>query len=510
MNRIASLNVTEFVHLRLHSEYSLNDGLLRMKPLIKAVAERGMAAVAVTDHSNFFGLVKFHKAALAQGVKPIYGADLMVRDADGSACPLCLLVMNDEGYQNLTELISRAFLEGRQHDGPTVERAWLEGQSAGLIALSGGLAGDVGTALLKGREDLARERLQAWMTLFPSRFYVELHRTGREGEEAYLHAAVALASTLDCPVVATNDVRFLDSGEFEAHEARVCIAEHRVLDDRRRLRRYSSQQYLRSPAEMQLLFSDLPEALANTVAIAQRCNLQLELGKVCLPDYPVPEGMSMEEFFREVAAQGLDERLAVILDGVEAAQRKAETQRYRERLDFELDTIIQMGFPGYFLIVMDFIRWAKQHGIPVGPGRGSGAGSLVAYSLEITDLDPHAVRPAVRAISSTRSGSPCRTSTSTSAWSAATRSSTTWRTLRARGCVADHHLRHAGGQGGGARRGPGAGQVLRPWRQAVEDDSLRSGYDAGQGPAAGGGARVPQGGRARPRKSGTWPCSSRA
>mgnify|MGYP006278717037 FL=1 len=383
------MSPAEFVHLRVHSEYSLSDGLVRLKALARAAAQRDMPAVAVTDQCNFFGLVKFHKAALAAGVKPLFGADLQVADADGNVFPLCLLVMDAQGYRNLTELISRAYVDGHRHDGPRIDRAWLEGHSDGLIALSAGVAGDVGQALLYGRRELAQQRLRDWLALFPERFYLELQRTGREYEEDYLHGAVELAVALDCPVVATNDVRFIDSGEFEAHEARVCIAEHRVLDDRRRVRRYSPQQYLRSPREMSLLFSDIPEALANSVAIARRCNFQLELGRVCLPEYPVPAGMGMETYFREVAARGLDERLAVIVeDAADPAQRQAQAQRYRERLQHELDTIIQMGFPGYFLIVMDFIRWAKEQGIPVGPGRGSGAGSLVAYSLSITDIDP--------------------------------------------------------------------------------------------------------------------------
>jgi DNA polymerase-3 subunit alpha len=364
-----------------------------MRPLAERVAELHMPAVAVTDLCNFFGLVKFHKAAVAAGIKPLFGADLMIESDDGEYYPLCLLVMNAQGYRNLTNLISRAFLEGNDHEGPRVRRDWLPGACDGLLALSCGVAGDVGQALLHRTQEQAMERLAHWLALFPDRYYLELHRTGREGEEDHVHAAVALAAAVSCPVVATNDVRFLHASEFEAHEARVCIAEHRVLDDTRRVRRYSEQQYLRSPEEMCELFSDIPEALANTVAIARRCNMHLELGQVSLPEYPVPDGMTMEEFFRQTSHKGLDERLAVIapeVEGDEEARREAAARRqtYRERLDFELDIIIQMGFPGYFLIVMDFIRWAKERGIPVGPGRGSGAGSLVAYALSITDLDP--------------------------------------------------------------------------------------------------------------------------
>ncbi|MDA8752637.1 DNA polymerase III subunit alpha [Halieaceae bacterium] len=379
----------DFVHLRLHTEYSLVDGLVRIQPLVNRVAELGMPAVAVTDVSNFFGLIKVHKAAFAVGVKPIFGVDLHVRDTtDGERTyPLCLLAMNQTGYHNLTVLISQAYTEGQRLGVPQVEKGWLAQHAEGVIALSAGAAGDVGQALLGGRTELASERLSGWMQLYPGRFYLEVHRTGREGDEVHLHAAVALAAAAACPMVATNDVRFLDADEFEAHEARFCIGEGRTLDDPRRPRPYTEQQYLRSPAEMVELFSDLPEAVANTVEIARRCNLVLDLGKPFLPDYPVPDGLTMDEYFRQLSHEGLDRRLAALpaLAGPEAEARRVE---YRERLEFELETIIQMGFPGYFLIVMDFIHWAKQHDIPVGPGRGSGAGSLVAYALDITDLDP--------------------------------------------------------------------------------------------------------------------------
>ena len=381
--------MSQFVHLRLHTEYSLVDGLVRVNPLVKRVAELGMPAVAVTDVSNFYGLVKVYKAAFAAGLQPIFGVDLMVMDGDDAerAYPICLLAMNREGYQNLTLLISRSYTEGQHLGVPYVHKDWLAGCAEGVIALSAGATGEVGQALVGGKLELAEARAREWINLYPGRFYLELHRTGREGDEAHLHAAVALAEKLQCPVVATNDVRFLDASEFEAHEARVCIREGRTLDDPRRPRLYTDQQYLRSPQEMAELFADLPEALANTVEIARRCNLVLELGKPYLPDYPVPEGMTMDEFFRKLSHEGLDQRMDQLFDRA-APDFPDRVRHYRERLDFELDTIIQMGFPGYFLIVMDFIRWAKQHDIPVGPGRGSGAGSLVAYALQITDLDP--------------------------------------------------------------------------------------------------------------------------
>ncbi|HBX74324.1 MAG TPA: DNA polymerase III subunit alpha [Halieaceae bacterium] len=381
--------MSDFVHLRLHTEYSLVDGMVRVKPLVERVATLGMAAVAVTDCCNFYALVKVYKAALGTGIKPIFGVDLRVLDEDDPerAYPLCLLAMNDAGYRNLTVLISRAYTEGQYLGEPYVHKAWLAERSEGIIALSCGAAGDVGQALLAGRAAQAEARAAHWMTLYPGRFYLELHRTGREGDESHLHAAVDLAGRLACPVVATNDVRFLDASEFEAHEARVSIREGRTLDDPRRVRAYTDQQYLRSPAEMAELFADIPEALQNSVEIARRCNLVLELGKPYLPDYPVPAGLTMDAYFRQLSHEGLDQRLARLFDPSSDSFHERQVE-YRARLDFELDTIIQMGFPGYFLIVMDFIRWAKQHDIPVGPGRGSGAGSLVAYALEITDLDP--------------------------------------------------------------------------------------------------------------------------
>ena len=381
--------MTGFVHLRLHSEYSVADGLVRIKPLMKQAAELEMPAVTVTDRTNFYALVKFYKAANAAGIKLILGSDFQVIEGDdtSSQSTLCLLAADKQGYQNLIELMSRAYLEGQHQGVPYVQKSWLSEYSEGLIALSGAREGDIGQAIISEKLDIASDKLSQWMTLYPKRFYLEVQRCGRPGDEAHLHGAVTLAAQQQCPLVATNDVRFLNREEFEAHEARVCIFEGRALDDPRRPRSYSDQQYLRSPAEMQELFADLPEALENSVEIAKRCNVQLELGKPHLPDYPIPDNMGLEEFFRQRCHRGLDERLEFLFDS-EAVDFAEKQQRYRERLDFELGVILQMGFPGYFLIVMDFIEWARDHDIPVGPGRGSGAGSLVAYALKITDLDP--------------------------------------------------------------------------------------------------------------------------
>ncbi|MEE8057444.1 MAG: DNA polymerase III subunit alpha [Pseudomonadales bacterium] len=413
-----------FVHLRLHSEFSLLDGLVRIKPLVQQVGDLGMPAVALTDHSNFYALIKFYKAAIAAGIKPILGCDFQVmNDTDDTQIgKLCLLAQNDQGYRNLILLISKAYQEGQTLGEPYLKRSWLAA-SEGLIALSGGRQGEVGQALLSSKSDVARAHLSELMGWFPDRFYLELQRTGREHEEDYLHMAVELAAEMDCPVVATNEVCFLKAENFAAHETRVCIHDGRALDDPRRVRGYSDQQYLRSAEEMGELFSDIPEALANTVEIAKRCNVKLSLGTYYLPEYPIPDNFENDAFFQQESFEGLKAQtvttLAAKWQGKEASAEYAKALRsgiffrkisieglnarlqflfgeqavekaqvYRERLDFELDIILSMGFSGYFLIVMDFIQWAKDHDIPVGPGRGSGAGSLVAYAQMITDLDP--------------------------------------------------------------------------------------------------------------------------
>ena len=379
-----------FIHLRVHSEFSLIDGLVKIKPLIKQLTDFNMPAIALTDHVNLFGLVKLYKATIAQGIKPIAGSDVLVANAEAPESPyrLTLLAINHVGYITLTELVSQAYQQGQNKEGvPILQREWIEQNNAGLIALSGAMHGDIGKALLNENNVLAKTLAMYWKNLFPNRFYVELQRVGKVEEERYIALVAEMAAELALPVVATNDVRFLKESDFAAHEVRVCINQGRVLDDPRRPKDYTNQQYLRSEDEMVALFADFPEALENTVEIAKRCNLTLTLGKNFLPDFPVPQGMTINDFIISESEKGLRERFEKYPLTGSGSQSENEAV-YLERLKIELDVITQMGFSGYFMIVADFIQWAKNHDIPVGPGRGSGAGSLVAYALKITDLDP--------------------------------------------------------------------------------------------------------------------------
>jgi DNA polymerase-3 subunit alpha len=376
---------TPFVHLHLHSEFSLVDGTVRIKPLIEKALEMGMPAIAITDQHNLFAMVKFYRAAEAAGIKPIIGADVLLRHPDNPdhISRLVLLCQDRTGYLNLCELLSRGYTEGQHHGIPYLRNDWIARSADGLIALSAGREGDIGQALLNNHPNRARQLAEDWMRLFPDRFYIEIQRSGREQEQAYETAALHLASKLGLPVIASNDVRFLDKSHFYAHEARVCIHDGRLLSDKRRERRYSEEQYFKSPEEMQELFSDLPEALENTMHLAQRCNLEMEFDTYHLPDFPTPDQLDVETFLRQESEAGLKDRLKQF-----AATLQYPEEEYAARLDLELGVINSMGFPGYFLIVADFIHWAKKNDIPVGPGRGSGAGSLVAYALGITDLDP--------------------------------------------------------------------------------------------------------------------------
>jgi len=371
----------------LHTEYSLVDGIVRVPDLMAAVAAAGMPAVALTDQSNLFAMVKFYKEAQAAGVKPLIGVDAWIREPGERAPPsrIVFLCQNLVGYRHLTQLVTRSYLEGQHRGVPMLERSWLSREALeGLILLSGGFEGDIGQAIARGRDDEAERCLERWQGYCGDRFYLEVQRTGRAGEQVCSEAALELAQSRGVGAVATNEVRFLTRAEFEAHEARVCIHDGAQLGDASRPRRYSEEQYLKTPAEMLELFQDAPELLANTFEIAKRCSLEIRLGASMLPAYPVPDGSSTEDFLREESKGGLKGRLAAL----PALPASTSVTAYEGRLDLELGVICAMGFAGYFLIVADFIRWARENGVPVGPGRGSGAGSLVAYALGITDLDP--------------------------------------------------------------------------------------------------------------------------
>jgi len=382
-----------FVHLRLHTEFSVVDSTCRIDDVVRCAGADGQGALAITDLSNLFGAVKFYKAARKKGVKPLLGAEIWLEGMGADETKLSrllLLVHNQQGYLNLSELLARAWTQQGGKPQACVKWAWLAERSAGLIALSGAQAGPVGQALLQGDQARALDTALQLAGLFPHRFYLELQRAGRPDDEAHVVACVQLAARTGLPVVATQPVQFIGPDDFEAHEARVCIAEGEILANPQRLRRFTREQYFKSSAQMQALFADLPSALANTLEIAKRCNLTLVLGKPQLPDFPTPEvhgqRMSADDYFRYASHEGLKERMAHLYP--DPVQREKELPRYLDRLEFELGTIQKMGFPGYFLIVGDFINWAKNNGCPVGPGRGSGAGSLVAYALKITDLDP--------------------------------------------------------------------------------------------------------------------------
>jgi DNA polymerase-3 subunit alpha len=377
----------KFVHLRIHSDYSMADGVAKVGKIVSKINEMGMPTMAITDLVNLCGLVKYYRAAHGKGVKPIIGADLWVVSDEFNDEPwrITILCKDNVGYNNLTLLISKAYLRGKLHHKAVIDKAWLIEFNQGLIILSGGREGDVGLALLKGNEKLAQECLSFYQSHFPNNYYLELLRTGRANEEQYLHLACEFASQTNIPVVATNEVMFLESRDFDAHEVRVAIHDGFGLADPRRPKRYSDQQYLRSEQEMCELFSDIPSALENSVEIAKRCNATVVLDKIVLPDYPTGD-LEIEDFLVKVSVDGLEERLEFLFP--EEEERERQRPAYEERLHIELGVVNKMGFPGYFLIVMEFIQWSKDNDVPVGPGRGSGAGSLVAYALKITDLDP--------------------------------------------------------------------------------------------------------------------------
>lgn len=378
----------KFIHLRVHSDYSMCDGLNKVKPIVSRAADLKIPALALTDQTNLCGLVKYYHATHGAGIKPIIGADFWVQSDElpGELFRLVILASNNIGYKNLTELISNAYLRGHIQGKAVIDKAWLVEHAEGLILLSGGREGDIGKALTKGNMSLVDQMINFYQQHFHNNFYLELIRTGRENEETYLHLAVEAAEKYQLPVVATNEVMFLTEDNFDAHEIRVAIHDGFTLDDKRRPKRYSKEQYLRCEEEMCELFSDIPEALINSVEIAKRCNVTVTLGEYVLPDFPT-DGLSIEDYLVKVSEEGLQERLEFLFDK-DSPDFEEIRKPYDERLAIELEVINKMGFPGYFLIVMEFIQWSKDNNIPVGPGRGSGAGSLVAYAQKITDLDP--------------------------------------------------------------------------------------------------------------------------
>ena len=396
----------QFVHLRLHSEYSITDGVVRIDDAIATASEDGMGALALTDLGNLFGLIKFYSAARSGGIKPIAGADIWLSNEQEPDQPhrMLLLVQNHSGYLNLCELLTRASLHNQHHGRAEIHPKWLleqatkggaqkigeqkSGQTlaSGLIALSGAHSGDVGSALLAGNPEQAKALAIHWQKIFDHRYFVELQRSGHSKDEAHIQLGCQLASELQIPVVATHPIQFMKPDDFIAHEARVCIAEGELLGNPRRPKLFTENQYFLTQAQMQERFSDLPSALANSVEIAKMCNLTLTLGQARLPEFPTPKGMALDAYLMQEAEIGLNKNLLKLFPDTD--ERTSIEPRYFDRLKFEVNTIAQMGFPGYFLIVADFINWAKNNGVPVGPGRGSGAGSLVAFSLGITDLDP--------------------------------------------------------------------------------------------------------------------------
>ena len=384
----------DFVHLHVHSEYSLVDGIIRINELVDQTLKLGYHSVALTDLTNLFGLIEFYRSARMNGIKPIVGSEIRIaKDKDSVSAPLVLLAMNKQGYINLTKLVSKAFVEGQVNGEPIVLFRWLEEFSDGIIALSGGLEGHIGSSVLAGNEQLSESRIEFFKKIFNDNFFIEIQRTGKVNEEEYNNSVIELATKMGVPIVATNNVRFLSAvdpdispSDFEAHEARVCIQRGDILDDPRRPKNYTEEQFFRSKGEMIDLFSDIPEALINTVKIAAKCNIDLELGKFYLPDFEVPNEFSREDFLRKISKEGLTKRIHDIKKSIDPYD--IDESVYIERLEYELDMICKLDFAGYFLIVADFVNWAQKNDIPVGPGRGSGAGSIVAYALGITAIDP--------------------------------------------------------------------------------------------------------------------------
>ena len=387
------LDKSHYIHLRCHSEFSITDGIVKIEDYVEQAINKNMPAIALTDLSNLFGAVKFYKKAIEKGIKPLIGCDLWIenelkRDEPYRALVLCKTKV---GYGNLSKLLSKAYLENQYRQRVEIKKSWLLNEfNKDIIILSAATAGDVGQLILHDKLDQAKEALNQWKNSFGDRFYIELQRNGegeyRARQERYIKQALHFAVEYEVPVVATHPIQFMKEDDFRAHESKSCISEGFVLGDKRRPKSFTSDQYCKDESEMSELFSDIPSALQNSVAIAYRCNFSFELGKNYLPDFPTPNNIKINDYLLNEAKKGLEKRLEVLfLDKSIRIQKKIV---YEERLHFEVGVINQMGYAGYFLIVADFINWAKENKIPVGPGRGSGAGSVVAYSLGITDLDP--------------------------------------------------------------------------------------------------------------------------
>ncbi len=446
-----------FVHLRLHSEYSVVDGIVRIDEAVEAAVADGMPALALTDLSNTFGLVKFYKEARSHGVKPLAGCDVWITNEADRDKPyrLLLLCQTSAGYLNLCELLTRGYRTNRYRGRSEIVKSWFsEIGTDGLMALSGAHLGDVGQALLVDNTPLAKTLAIEWHRLFPNRFYIELQRLGPGAMttgaatvpvELYVQRALDLASELELPPVATHPIQFVKPDDFRAHEARVCIAEGHILSDQRRPKHFSRDQYFKSQAEMVELFRDIPEALQNAVEIAKRCNLRLTLGKSQLPRFPTPNDVGLDEYLKARALEGLDGRLAALYP--DTAVREKERPRYRARLEFEIDTILQMGFPGYFLIVADFINWAKTHDVPVGPGTGFRRRFARRLQPGHHRSRSAALQPAVRALPQSRARVDARLRHRFLPGRARSRDRVRQDEVRRRQRFADRDLRHHGGKG---------------------------------------------------------------
>ncbi|MCX8515167.1 MAG: DNA polymerase III subunit alpha, partial [Burkholderiales bacterium] len=376
-----------FVHLRLHTEYSVTDGILRIKDIIKLAQNDQMLSIAITDLHNMFALIKFFTAARENGIKPIIGCELNVNNQDNLNYKIIILVKNNSGYTELCDLITRSYVQNKINETPYIKEEWLLGSKwQNLIVLSGGLAGDIAALVIANRSKLALDKAKLWQQAFPDSYYLELQRINNEYTNLVIDESLNIADKLAIPVVATHPIQFAQTKDFEAHEVRVCIASGELLDDQNRQVKFTADQYFLTQQGMIDLFSDIPSSITNSIEIAKKCNFEITLGKYFLPNFTTPNDSELKDYLSVLANEGLNKRLDEIFDN--AQDRLKQQQKYKERLEVEIETIVQMGFPGYFLIVADFINWAKVNDIPVGPGRGSGAGSLVAFALGITDLDP--------------------------------------------------------------------------------------------------------------------------